>query len=88
MITELKKNPETNPYPHKFHVTQTVAQFINHYSPLCVKGEWLDQETSIAGRVFNIRKQGKNLVFIDIQQEAERLQVMCNANNHKGTRNF
>jgi lysyl-tRNA synthetase class 2 len=48
----------------------------------------LDQETSIAGRVFNIRKQGKNLVFIDIQQEAERLQVMCNSNNHKGNRNF
>jgi lysyl-tRNA synthetase class 2 len=88
MITELKKNPETNPYPHKFHVTQTVSQFIKHYSPLCAKGEWLDQETSIAGRVFNIRKQGKNLVFIDIQQEAERLQVMCNSNNHKGNRNF
>lgn len=88
MITELKKNPETNPYPHKFHVAQTVSQFIKHYSPLCVKGEWLEQETSIAGRVFKIRKQGKNLVFIDIQQEAETLQVMCNSNNHKGTRNF
>ena len=36
----------------------------------------------------NIRKQGKNLVFIDLKQEGERLQVMCNSNNHKSNRSF
>lgn len=36
----------------------------------------------------NIRKQGKNLVFVDIRQDGERLQVMSNANNHVGNRTF
>jgi len=35
MITELKKSPETNPYPHKFHVKITILDFIAKYEPLC-----------------------------------------------------
>jgi lysyl-tRNA synthetase class 2 len=88
MVAELKKNPDTHPYPHKFHVTLTVNEFIKKYDPICLKGQFLEEETSIAGRVTNIRRQGKNLVFIDIKQEGTRLQVMCNANNHKGPRSF
>lgn len=38
--------------------------------------------------MFSIRKQGKNLWFIDVRQDGERLQVMSSANNHKGKRNF
>ena len=88
MITELKKNPNTYPYPHKFHVQLTVHQFINKYAPLTQNGQWLEENVSIAGRVTNIRHQGKKLVFYDIRQEGERLQVMCNSNNHKGNRDF
>lgn len=88
MVNELKKNPDTYPYPHKFHVKITVPEFIKKYDPICVKGQWLEEETSLAGRVTNIRKQGKNLVFIDLKQEGETLQVMCNSNNHKGNRTF
>ncbi len=31
---------------------------------------------------------GKKLVFYDLKQEGERLQVMCNTNNHKSLREF
>lgn len=41
MVNELKKNPETYPYPHKFHVRITVSEFIKKYDPVCVKGQWL-----------------------------------------------
>lgn len=88
MIIELKKSQETYPYPHKFHVTQTIPEFIKKYAPITAKGQWLEEETSIAGRIHRIRYQGKNLVFIDLKQEGEPLQVMCNANNFKGNRPF
>lgn len=88
MIIELKKSQDTYPYPHKFHVGITVNEFIQRYNPITVKGQWLEEEVSIAGRIHRIRYQGKSLVFIDIKQEGTQLQVMCNANNFKGTRPF
>lgn len=88
MINELKKSPDTYPYPHKFHVNITVAEFKKKYEPISTKGQWLEEEVSLAGRIHRIRYQGKSLVFIDIKQEGEQLQVMCNANNFKGTRSF
>ena len=88
MIIELKKSQDTYPYPHKFHVAQTVPEFIKKYGPITEKGLWLQEETSIAGRIHRIRYQGKSLVFIDLKQEGENLQAMCNANNFKGIRPF
>lgn len=88
MVTELKKSADTDPYPHKFHVSLTVPQFIQKYGLITEKGQWLEEETSIAGRVQSIRYQGKNLVFITIKQDGVLLQVMCNANNYKGARSF
>jgi lysyl-tRNA synthetase class 2 len=88
MINELKKDPNTYPYPHKFHVAMTVSEFTKKYDPLCVKGQWLEEEVSLAGRVTTIRRQGKSLIFIDLKQEGQRIQVMCNSNNHKGIKTF
>jgi lysyl-tRNA synthetase, class II len=48
----------------------------------------LEEETSVAGRVTNIRTQGKNLVFYDLKGDGKKLQVMCNINNHKGLQPF
>ena len=88
MIQELKKSPETYPYPHKFQVKLNVKEFIDLYGEKCAQGEFLEEQTSIAGRVTNIRTQGKKLVFYDITGEGCKLQVMCNINNHKGDKNF
>lgn len=88
MVVDLKKRPETYPYPHKFEVKITVPEFIAKYETLCKDGEFLEEFTSLAGRVTNIRIQGKNLVFYDLKGEGKRLQVMCNINNHKGTQAF
>ena len=84
----MKKSPETYPYPHKFNVKISVPEFIQKYEALAKEGEFLEEVTSIAGRVTNIRTQGKNLIFYDIKGEGKRLQVMCNINNHKGLQSF
>jgi lysyl-tRNA synthetase class 2 len=88
MIKEMKKSPETYPYPHKFNVSMSVTEFIVKFDALCKEGEFLEQTVSLAGRVTNIRAQGKNLVFYDLKSEGKRLQVMCNVNNHKGLQAF
>ena len=66
MIMELKKSPDTYPYPHKFHAKYNIKEFIEIFSDKCAKGEFLEEQTSVAGRVTNFRAQGKNLVFYDI----------------------
>ena len=43
MINQLKKSPDTNPYPHKFHVKMTISEFIAKYDPLCKEGEFLEE---------------------------------------------
>lgn len=43
MITELKKSPDTYPYPHKFHVSLTITEFIKKYSTLTAKAAWLEE---------------------------------------------
>lgn len=88
MIKEMKKSPETYPYPHKFNVTISVPDFIAQFDPLCKDNEFLEQTVSLAGRVTNIRSAGKSLVFYDLKSEGKRLQVMCNINNHKGQQAF
>ena len=68
MITELKKNPNTYPYPHKFHVKMTLKEFIQKYGPITEKSVWMEEQVSIAARVTNIRHMGKKLVFYDLKQ--------------------
>lgn len=42
-VAELKKSPATDPYPHKFHVSISLENFINKYTSLN-DGEMLENE--------------------------------------------
>ena len=42
----------------------------------------MEESVSLAGRVTTIRKQGKHLIFYDIEQEGAKLQVVCNSKEH------
>lgn len=78
-VTELKSNPATHPYPHKFHVSSSLEDFINNYSHL-KDGEMLQEQTlSVAGRVHAIRESGAKLIFYDVRGEGVKIQVMANA---------
>ncbi|XP_071445530.1 lysine--tRNA ligase isoform X2 [Hetaerina americana] len=82
-ITQMKSvagsevNPQ--PYPHKFHVSISLEDFIERYKSL-PEGQIIDdEEESIAGRIHAIRESGSKLIFLDVRGEGVKLQVMANA---------
>ncbi|XP_011201876.2 lysine--tRNA ligase isoform X2 [Bactrocera dorsalis] len=78
-VVDLKKSPETHPYPHKFNVSISLENFIKKYENL-KEGEMLeDVSLSVAGRVHAIRESGVKLIFYDLRGEGVKLQVMANA---------
>ncbi|CAH8562171.1 unnamed protein product [Schistosoma turkestanicum] len=86
-ISELKKI-QKNPYPHKFHSSISLAEFIQKYSSLS-PGEHLDDiSVSLTGRVHAKRSAGSKLIFYDIRSEDCRLQVMANIRFYKSETEF
>jgi len=87
-ITERKQKGE-NPYPHKFHVSIRLPEFVKKYKPITQKGQFIDAETvSVSGRVFSIRSQGAGLIFYDVISDDTKIQIFCSAKFHKGTKPF
>jgi len=75
-VTQLKTYGE-NPYPHKFHVSISIPDFVAKYSYL-EKDQRLDNEiVSIAGRLQTKRASGSSLVFYDIKSDDAKLQLLC-----------
>jgi lysyl-tRNA synthetase class 2 len=70
-----EKDPERNPYPHKFHVSHRLPDFEAEFGPLAKDGERLEARVSVAGRITSVRGQGK-LYFYDIKGEGSEVQVM------------
>ena len=69
-----------NPYPHKFHVTLSMTDFVKKYSGVVVNpGDKSEDVVSIAGRIHNIRQAGAKLRFYDVVSEGVRTQVMAQA---------
>ncbi|XP_016838168.1 lysine--tRNA ligase isoform X1 [Nasonia vitripennis] len=81
-IERLKANND-HPYPHKFHVSISLENFIEKYSNKVADGEMLENEfCSIAGRVHSIRRAGAKLIFFDLRGEGTKVQVMANARHY------
>lgn len=78
-VEDLKKQPETHPYPHKFNVTISLENFIEKYQPTIEDGVTLDVLESVAGRIHSIRGSGAKLIFYDLRGEGVKIQVMANA---------
>ena len=57
------KNPETNPYPHKFHVTYDDAKFHEEFKDLKPGETANDKEIKIAGRIYTVRTLSSKLIF-------------------------
>ena len=67
-VEDLKSDPQTHPYPHKFHVTISLTEFIAKYADTLEDGQALDDvELSVAGRVHAIRESGAKLLFYDLR---------------------
>lgn len=87
-VAELKKNPNKNPYPHKFHVSVTLPSFIEKFSHVG-NGEWLkDVSVSVAGRVHSIRSQATKLIFYDLCGDGVQIQLRASAGEYDSEEAF
>jgi len=60
MVLNLEKNHGMNPYPHKFHVSMKVDEFLKKYDHFAINEQIETDIQSIAGRVRLMRNYGKN----------------------------
>ncbi|XP_072179703.1 lysine--tRNA ligase-like [Diadema setosum] len=75
---EALKASGDHPYPHKFHVSISLTDFIKRFDHL--KPEEIHEEViTLSGRVHAKRASGAKLIFYDLRGEGLKLQVMSNA---------
>lgn len=86
-VEEWKTSKETHPYPHKFHVSISLEEFIKKYSEL-KDAEMIEETVSLAGRIHSIRESGAKLIFYDLRAEGVKLQVMANAKLYESEESF
>lgn len=77
-----------NPYPHKFHVSISLTEFIEKYSYLKEEEILHDVEVSVAGRIHAKRESGTKLIFYDLRGEGTKIQVMANARLYSSEEKF
>lgn len=75
------KSSGVNPYPHKFHVSLSLLEFINKYADLNSGEHLKDVEVSLAGRIMSKRSSGAKLNFYDLHSDGAKVQVMADARN-------
>uniref|UniRef100_T1IHK0 Lysine--tRNA ligase n=1 Tax=Strigamia maritima TaxID=126957 RepID=T1IHK0_STRMM len=85
-VNHLKEIGE-NPYPHKFHVTMSLTDFIEKYNHLKPE-QTLNDVVSLAGRVHAKRESGVKLIFYDLRGEGVKLQVMANIRHYSSEEEF
>jgi len=87
-VEELKTDPNTHPYPHKFNVSVSLTNFLQEYEKLKDSETLTDVVVRCAGRIHAIRESGAKLIFFDVRGEGVKLQVMATANAYKSEELF
>ncbi|XP_053677961.1 lysine--tRNA ligase-like [Anopheles nili] len=82
-VEELKKSPETHPYPHKFNVSISLTEFTEKYHDVQDGQTLVGVMVHVAGRVHAIRESGGKLAFLDLRGEGTKVQVMANASTYE-----
>lgn len=75
---QAQKQTGPSPYPHKFVVTSSLADFIERNQDL-EPGDSREEEYSLAGRIHAKRESSSKLIFYDLRGEGVKLQIMANA---------
>lgn len=75
---EALKASDEPPYPHKFHVSISLAEFIQKYQDI-EDGTWHEDVVSVSGRIHAKRLSGAKLIFYDLRGEGVKIQVMADA---------
>merc|ERR1711871_958982 len=73
-----------NPYPHKFPTDFSIPEYIAKFGGNIGDGEQLSEQVSVAGRVMNYRASSTKLIFLDINGDGEKIQVMADFKQFDG----
>ncbi|KAH7841341.1 hypothetical protein Vadar_028603 [Vaccinium darrowii] len=73
------KGAGINPYPHKFHVSMSIPEYIKKYKALAMGEHLEDVEVSLAGRIMNKRSSSSKLFFYDLHGNGAKVQLMTDA---------
>ena len=84
----VKNLPKEMYYPHKFHVSIALPDFIEKYNHIAASERVEATEVSIAGRIHSIRTAGSKLIFYDIHCDGVKIQGVANLKDHKGQFDF
>ncbi|WWC71919.1 lysine-tRNA ligase [Kwoniella pini CBS 10737] len=91
-IQALRKSQSPNPYPHKFHVSQSVPSFVREWGVegKIEKGAHVDdaKPISLAGRVYTIRESSSKLIFYDLKADGEKIQILAQIQNAASPEEF
>jgi len=71
-----------NVYPHKFHVSISIPDFITKYSGLVANTRQETDIVSIAGRLHTIRRASKKLCFYDIHADGVKIQILSDVGSY------
>ncbi|KAL4234435.1 Lysine--tRNA ligase [Mactra antiquata] len=77
------KSDNDNPYPHKFHVSMSLAEFISKYNNIDDGTIQEGTTVTVSGRLYSRRESGAKLVFYDLRAESVKIQIMANAKYYK-----
>ncbi|KAJ8751089.1 hypothetical protein K2173_016270 [Erythroxylum novogranatense] len=73
------KEEGKSPYPHKFHVTMSIVEFIGEYGSLSNGEHLVERTVSLAGRIMSKRSSSSKLFFYDLHGGGAKVQVMADA---------
>ncbi|KAE9332940.1 Lysine--tRNA ligase [Phytophthora rubi] len=77
-----------NPFPHKFHVSTSLAEFHAQFSDLEAGSHAADTVVSVAGRLHSKRASGAKLVFYDLRADGLKLQIMSDVGTYESAEAF
>jgi lysyl-tRNA synthetase, class II len=83
-IERWEKVDGVNPYPHKFHVSSSLGDFIDAYSGLDKDTKLEDVVVSLAGRIDSKRASGGKLLFYGLRGDGFKVQVMSDLGSYGG----
>lgn len=86
-VEELKTSGN-HPYPHKFHVSTSLTDFVAAYKDIEDGQTLKDKEVRVAGRIHAIRESGAKLIFYDLRGEGTKIQVMATLGSYKSEDEF
>lgn len=75
-----------NAFPHKYHRTMTVPEFVARFEKeLAHAGdESTATDVALTGRIYTKRTSGARLVFYDLRADGAKVQILAQAQNHPG----